>query len=207
MNLDVLITQFLATKMPKEKFDRAFDILNSADSRYDETPVDYSLRKPDCDVRRCCNGRRHVEATYDTVKLGTYGLVSLTRIILEMDNCLKKEMWQQMAELIYFGCGLMKTEQSRRAIGTAFFTVCLNISCATFFVYNYDFQYALLLLILDSSSTSTIDGKRNEIMKFLIALGSEPDESEEFLKELNLGTDESDSENGLLVMKTEKDWL
>lgn len=180
-------------------------MLNSADSRYDETPVDYSLPKSDYDVRRCCNGRRHSEVTYDTVKLGTSVPVSLTRIILEMDNCLKKEMWQQMAELIYLGCGLMKTEQSRRAIGTAFFTVCLNIPCAIFSVYNYDFQYALLLLILDSSLTSTIDGKRNEIMKFLIALGSEPDESEEFLKELNLATDESDTD--LLVIKSEKDWL
>lgn len=75
----------------------------------------------------------------------------------------------------------------------------------TFFLYN--FQYALLLLILDSSpiSISTLDGKRNEIKKFLIALGSEPDENEEFLKELNLVIDEGDTANDLLVIKSEKD--
>ncbi len=100
-------------------------MLNATECRYDETPVDYnSLPKTSFDVRRCCNSRRHAEATHDTVKLGTSVPVSLTRIVIELDNCLKKENWQQMAELIYFGCGLMKTDQSRRAIGTAFFTVC-----------------------------------------------------------------------------------
>lgn len=112
--------------MPKDKYDRALEILNSAESRYDETPVDYSLPKLTTDMRRSCSGRRHFEATYDTVRLGTSLPISLTRIVFEMDNCLKKENWQQMGELIYFGCGLMKTEQSRRAIGTAFLTVCLN---------------------------------------------------------------------------------
>lgn len=34
-------------------------------------------------------------------------------------------------------------------------------------------------------------------MKFLTALGSEPEESEEFLKELNLAMDESEANNGL----------
>lgn len=118
---------FTDTQIPKEKYDRALQILNATECRYDETPVDYGLPKLDCDSRRSCKGRQYAEATYDTVKLGISQPISLTRIIFEMDNCLKNENWQQMAELIYFGCGLMKTEQTRRAIGTAFFTVRLKL--------------------------------------------------------------------------------
>ncbi|KAG4080270.1 hypothetical protein HA402_010762 [Bradysia odoriphaga] len=176
-------------QIPKAKYDRALEMLNATECRYDETPVDYNAPKPWYDFRQSCNGRRHAEATYDTDKLGTSALISLTRITLELENCLKRENWSEMAELIYFGCSLMKTDHIRRAIGGAFFT------------------YALLLLLLDSSpdSISTLEGKRNEITKFLTALGNEPDEIEEFLNELNLVMNESDTTDGLLTIKSEEE--
>lgn len=114
--------------MPKDKYDRALEMLNSTECRYDETPIDYNETKTSYDIRQICNGRRHAEATYDAVKLGSSLPISLTRIVFELDYCLRNENWQQMAELIYFGCGLMKTSQSRRSIGTTFFTVRLEHS-------------------------------------------------------------------------------
>ncbi|XP_037036777.1 uncharacterized protein LOC119074619 [Bradysia coprophila] len=176
-------------QIPKAKYDRALEMLNATECRYDETPVDYNAPKPWYDFRQSCNGRRHAEATYDTDKLGTSALISLTRIILELDNCLKRENWSQMAELVYFGCSHMKTDHIRRAIGGAFFT------------------YALLLLLLDSSpdSISTLAGKRIEITKFLTALGNEPDEIEEFLNQLHLVMNESDTADGLLTIKSEEE--
>lgn len=98
-------------------------MLNAVECRYDETPVDYNAPRPHYDFRQNCNRRRHAEATYDTDKIAISAHASLTRIVCELDNCLKKENWSRMAELIYFGCGLMKTDHIRRAIGGAFFTV------------------------------------------------------------------------------------
>lgn len=112
--------------IPKDKYDRALAMLNATECRYDETPVDYNAPKQWYDFRHSCNSRRHAEATYDTNKLNTSKPISLTRIVFELDNCLRKENWSQMAELIYFGCDLMKTDQCRRAIGGAFFTVCIS---------------------------------------------------------------------------------
>lgn len=79
-------------------------------------------------------------------------------------------------------------------------------SLTAMFSNNFNFQYALLLLILDStsSSLSTLDGRRNEIMKFLTALGGDPEENEEFMKELNLVTKGIDTTD-LLVIKSEED--
>lgn len=76
----------------------------------------------------------------------------------------------------------------------------------TMFSYNYHFQYALLLLLLDSSPSaiSTLDGKTNEIRKFLVALGGDPEENEEFLKELCLATNGIDQIDPMLVIKTEE---
>ncbi|KAJ6634681.1 hypothetical protein Bhyg_13258 [Pseudolycoriella hygida] len=169
-------------QIPKEKYDQALEMLNNEECRYDETPVVFSYQpKPNCaDIRRNCISRQYAEATYDAAKLGMFLPTSLTRIVLEMENCLRKEDWQQMAELIYFGCDLMKTEQSRRAIGTAFFT------------------YTLLMLILDTSHGPTMDARRQEVMKFLIALGGEPEESEEFMRELNFVLDDRSFVNDLV---------
>lgn len=64
-----------------------------------------------------------------------------------------------------------------------------------------------MLLILDSSpsSTSTFEGKKKEIMKFLTALGGDPDECEALLKELNFLTDDVDAIDTTLGIQTEEE--
>lgn len=110
------------------KYDRAFAILNSEESRFDETPINYNIPSRTHDIRKNCEYRRLNEATYNTYKLGKAKPISFSRILREMDNCLKREDWKEMAELIYLGCDIMKTDESRRGCGTTFFTVCFLVS-------------------------------------------------------------------------------
>lgn len=51
-------------------------------------------------------------------------------------------------------------------------------------------QYALLLLLLDTNrnSDTSLDDKKNTVVKYLKALGNEEDEINQFLKDLNLIT-------------------
>lgn len=196
--------------IPKHKYDRALAMLNAPECRYDETPIDYAEAVTTWyDFRQLCETRRHNEATYNMFKLSAAQPISLTRIVFELDNCLKTENWQQMAELIYFGCGLLKTEQSRRAIGMSFFTVgplsitLLWLHSLKSFDLFVSFQYALLLILL-GSPTATVHGKSKEVLQFLEALGSDPEENAEFLKELQLVMDEGDVSDGMLTIKEEE---
>lgn len=113
------------------------NILNSAENRYDKTPVDY--KSSTYKVLKKCENRRYDEAINHCQKLGRRKADSLSRILFELDTCLQKEDWKQMAELIILGldAGHYFSQQSDSA--TAFLNVCSQK------MFNYWFSHLKLI--------------------------------------------------------------